>query len=219
MKRLRDAILGWAAPRLAYWYLTLVGKTSRIVWIGKEHPEALEKNGKPFAFAFWHGRQAFFTYSHRDYKAAILVSLSKDGEIIAEVMRLSGLRTVRGSTSRGGATALKQLIDVVQEGSCVAASPDGPRGPARQVQPGILFVAQQAGIPIIPIANGMRRKIIFRGWDEFYVPLPFNRVAIAHGAPIHVRPEDSLDEKAKELKEALDETTRQADEAAMKDGD
>lgn len=213
-KAFRDRLIAAAAPRLAYGYLRLVGLTSRIEWRDREIPESFARRGQPIAYAFWHGRQVFFTVSHRGYKAAIMVSRSKDGDIIAEVMRLSGLRAVRGSSSRGGVAALKELIDVIKEGYITATTPDGPRGPFHEVQPGILLLARESGVPIIPIANGMRRKLVFRGWDEYFFPLPFNHVVITHGKPIYVRPEDSFDEKAKELKAALDDVTRRADEAA-----
>jgi len=169
-KKLRDRIVGFAAPRLAWWYISFVGATSRVRWIGREHVEALERAGRNFAYAFWHGRQVFFTYSHRGYPAAILVSRSKDGDIIADVMRRSGLRAVRGSSSRGSAAALKELLDAAKAGYRPAITPDGPRGPAREVQPGILFLAREMGIPIIPITNAVRRKIVVRGRDRVRPP-------------------------------------------------
>ena len=210
----RDRLLLLVAPRLAYAYMTLVGATSRLIWHGDAAASKLEQGHGGCVFALWHGRQVFFTYSHRNRGIATLVSRSKDGELIAEVLRLSGHRAVRGSSSRGGAAALKELVEAGREGHSLAVTPDGPRGPVRRVQPGVLFLARELGIPIVPAANGMRRKLIFRGWDEFHFPLPFNRVAIVLGKPLPVGPDDDLEAKAEELRLALDAVTAEADRIA-----
>lgn len=201
-------------PRLACLYLWFVGKTSKILWVGKDHVEKFESLDKNVVYAFWHGRQVPFAYTHRGCKACVLVSQSKDGDYIAEVMRLIGMKAARGSSSRGALRGLKALLDAAQEGYHVGFTPDGPRGPFHEVKPGVLHAAQSLGFPIIPIANGMRFALTFRNWDEFLIPLPFNRIAVVHGPPIFVGPQDSLEEKSKELKEALNKVTDQADELA-----
>ena len=216
MKKLTGRLLRFLAPRLAYWYLMFVGRTSKIEWRGTEYIDALEKEGQHFGYALWHGRQVFFTYSHRNSKGAVMVSRSKDGDIIAEVMRRFGLLAIRGSSSKDSARALKELVDVCREGYHPATTPDGPRGPAGQVKPGILFLARELGIPIVPISSCHKWKLVFHGWDEYHFPLPFSRVVIVHGPPLYVRPGDSMREKARELKRSLDEATRIADEAALK---
>ena len=209
---LKDRFLRWLAPRLGWGYLKFVGVTSRVDWHGMEHVRALD--GGAFVYAFWHGRQAIFPYTHRGEGSAVMVSRSKDGEIIAEVMRLAGLRAVRGSSSRGGVAALKELIDVAKTGVRVGFTPDGPRGPIRQVQPGALWLAREAQIPILPLAAGLKRKLVFRNWDEFFFPLPFNRIAVVYGPPISVGAGDDMEKKAEELRLALNAVTAEADRLA-----
>lgn len=216
MKHLLDPLILFLAPRLAYWYIVFVGRTSRLDWLGREYADALERDGQHYGYALWHGRQVFFNWSHRGQPCAAMVSRSKDGEIFAEVMRRFGLTAVRGSSSRGSAQALKGLVDVCRRGLRPAITPDGPRGPARQVKPGILFLAREMGIPIIPAATALKRKLVFRGWDEYHFPLPFNRAVVAYGPPVWVRETDDLREKARELKRALDDVTRLADEQVEK---
>jgi lysophospholipid acyltransferase (LPLAT)-like uncharacterized protein len=103
----------------------------------------------------------------------------------------------------------------VKAGARIGITPDGPRGPLRSVQPGALFLAQATGAPIVPVAYGARRKWLFKGWDEFLIPKPFNRIAMIYGEPITVAPGDSLDHKATDLQRALNEVMHDADEIAQ----
>ena len=166
----------------------------------------------PVIYAFWHQRQVFFTWTHRGAHAKILVSRSKDGEIIARVMRLSRLGACRGSSSRGAVAGARELLDALNEGFDTAVTCDGPKGPAREVKAGILYLAQKTGVPIIPIASATSRRLEFaRSWDRFQVPLPFSRALVVHGPAVLVGPQDDLTAKARELKIALDRIHEQAD--------
>ena len=205
-------LLRSAAPYLAYGFLSVTGWTSRIRWIGRAHTEKLKAAGSAWIYAFWHQRQAFLTYTHRGSPVHVLVSRSRDGEIIARVMELSRIPAVRGSSSRGAAEATRELIMLGKAGKALGFTPDGPRGPARQVKPGALFVARETGLPLVPLTNAFSRRIEFqRAWDRFQVPLPFSRACVIEGAPIYVRPDDDLEAKSRELKEALDRITDEAD--------
>ncbi len=190
-------------------YLRFVALTSTVLWDGLAYHEAAEARG--LVYAFWHGRQACLTFTHAGRAAAVLVSRSKDGEIIAGVLGRFGLRTVRGSSSRGGRAALKGLLEAGRGGLRPAVTPDGPRGPAGQVKPGALYLAARLGVPILPVSSAARRKIVFKSWDAFQLPLPFNRVAVVYGRPIEVKPGDSLKERARELKAELDRAGERAE--------
>ena len=200
---------------LAAAYLRLVGGTSQIIWVNRSIREEQEASGKGFIYAFWHGRQVFLVYLHRKDRLYTMISQSRDGELIARICRSFKLGAVRGSSSRGGREAFVELKRLLESGNRVAFTPDGPRGPLRQVQPGVLVLAQMTGRPIVPVAYGARKKWIFNGsWDEFIVPKPMNRIAMAYGEPIDVKPSDNLEMKAAELARALDEVTRKADSVA-----
>jgi len=175
----------------------------------------LEGSGAGFIYAFWHGRQVFLAYLHMGDNLHPLISLSRDGELIARVCRSFGLEPVRGSSSRGGMEALMELKDVIDSGDRVAITPDGPRGPRCTVQPGVLFLAQKTGCPIVPVAFGARKAWVFKGWDEFIVPRPFNRIAMVYGQPVRIGIDDSLEIKGRELKAALDSVVVKADEMAV----
>jgi len=121
---------------------------------------------------------------------------------------------IRGSSSRGGAQALLALREVLKTGDRVGFTPDGPRGPLQEVQPGVLFLAQKAGVPIVPVAYGARSAWVFGSWDRFLVPTPLNRIVMMYGEPLRVAPHDSLEERAVALQQALNIVTASADAAA-----
>lgn len=199
-------------PYLVYSYVTFIGWTTRQRVLRADIPEKVHAAGERFIYAFWHQRQVFFTWSHRDVSAAVLVSKSNDGEMIARTMELSGIDAVRGSSSRGGAAAAREMVEILRSGRDVGITPDGPRGPAREVKEGAVRVAQLAGMPIVPIANALSHRIeVAKAWDRFQVPLPFGRSVVIYGEPVRVAAGDDLGAKAAELKAALDALTSEAD--------
>ena len=199
-------------PYLVYSYVTFIGWTTRQRTINADIPLNIHRKGERFIYAFWHQRQVFFTWSHRNVSAAVLVSKSNDGEMIARTMELSGIDAVRGSSSRGGAAAAREMVEILRSGRDVGITPDGPRGPAREVKEGAVRVAQLAGMPIVPIANALSHRIeVAKAWDRFQVPLPFGRAVVIYGEPVRVGEGDDLAAKAAELKAALDSLTAEAD--------
>lgn len=199
-------------PYLVYSYVSFVGWTTRQKVLRADIPERIHAAGERFIYAFWHQRQAYFTWSHRGVSAAVLVSKSKDGEMIARTMELSRIDAVRGSSSRGGAAAAREMVEILRSGRDVGITPDGPRGPAREVKEGAVRVAQLSGMPIVPIANALSRRIeVAKAWDRFQVPLPFGRSVVIYGEPVRVAAGDDLAAKADELKAAMDAVTAEAD--------
>jgi len=226
-----SGILRIFASYLGYLYISFVGLTSRVRWLGEEHlgaarrgapspegslsplPEGAARRVKgPVIFAFWHQRQVFFTWTHRGARVKILVSRSADGEIIARAMRLARIGVCRGSSSRGALEGTREMIEAAAEGLDVGFTPDGPKGPAREIKTGILYLAQKTGLPVVPITNALSRRLEFsRSWDRFQFPLPFARAVVLYGPPIFVGPQDDLEAKARELKTALDRITEEAE--------
>lgn len=189
--------------------------TSQIIWVNRSIRDELEGPGNGFIYVFWHGRQVFLVVTHCGPRSHPLISRSRDGEIIARVCASFGVTPIRGSSSRGGAAAMLQMMAMLESGGNLGFTPDGPRGPLHQVQPGALFLAQKSGRPIVPVAYGAKRRWVMKGsWDEYIVPKPFNRIAMVYGEPVHVKPGDDLRNKATELKQALDDVTRKADMVA-----
>lgn len=195
---------------LAYCYLMFAGLTTRIKRIKSPEFEALETKTN-YIYAIWHARQAFLAYAHRHTNICALVSRSKDGEYMARLIQKLGIGAVRGSTSKGGSLALLALIDEAQAGRHPVITPDGPRGPQRTVQQGIIFLAQKTGLPIIPATCGISSKIVFHSWDRFELPLPFGRAVVIYGRPITVSETDDTAAKADEIQTELNRITDIAD--------
>ncbi|MBK8230395.1 MAG: lysophospholipid acyltransferase family protein [Candidatus Eisenbacteria bacterium] len=180
--RSRQARYVWYG-RLGSLLVRLLASTWRIDWeIDPAAAPLLERRAR-VALAFWHHNILPLCWGFRGREITVLVSESADGEIISQIIHRLGIGTARGSSSRGGLRALLALTRVA-ETAPVAITPDGPRGPRHQLQPGVLLVAQRAGVPIVPLASGARARKRLRSWDRFLVPLPFARVRIFVGAPI-----------------------------------
>jgi lysophospholipid acyltransferase (LPLAT)-like uncharacterized protein len=201
--------------RLAGWigslYLHLVGATSYIRKLDDPDYLACRGEKQSLVYALWHNTQVFLAYAHRGEKASVMVSQSKDGEYIAQVMKRMDLQAVRGSTSRGGGAALREMIHRVQEGGRVGFTPDGPKGPLQTIHGGVVEVARATGRPIIPTSISSRRKFVFKkSWDQFFMPLPFSLIVVAHGKPLYIAKDMPL-EAAKTL--VRDELNRIRDRA------
>ncbi len=138
--------------------------------------------------AFWHYSFLYFFYYFRKYPAAVMVSASRDGEYIARLAQVMGHVPVRGSSNRGGVKALRTMIDLLQQGRNSAIVADGSQGPARRAQAGCILMASKSGKPIFPMAWATDRALTFNSWDRTVVPLPFARIALHHGGPLHVPP-------------------------------
>lgn len=182
-------MIGWLLRIL----VTVIGMTLR--YRIEDHPDLLSSTPSgAVIFAFWHNRIFLMPYLFRKYwharqhtRAAVLVSASKDGEKLARVLSKFNLVCVRGSTSRRGKEALRELTRLVQNGHDAGITPDGPRGPKYRVQSGVIDLAQLTQAPIIPVSYVVTRQITFKkAWDNFAIPLPFARCTVRIGNPITV---------------------------------
>jgi hypothetical protein len=138
------------------------------------------------ALAFFHGHQMALLGGRRLARGAtVLVSRSRDGDLQTGVMTALGFRVVRGSSSRGGARALAELVRSLRRGETVALAVDGPRGPRHVAKPGLMAAARAAGKPVNAVASASRRALMLsRAWDGFEIPLPFTKVALVMGAAL-----------------------------------
>ena len=116
-------------------------------------------------------------------KGAALISASRDGDLLADLVRRFGFDVVRGSSSRRGAAAMLQLADVIRRGRDAVITPDGPRGPAYQIGGGIVFLAQKSGAAVVPIHMEYESCWRLKSWDRFILPRPFSTVRVIFGAP------------------------------------
>lgn len=141
---------------------------------------------RPVVLAFWHGQQMLLLRWPRPRPTAVMVSLSKDGQLQSGVLSAHGFRIVRGSSSRRGAAALVEIVRLLKTGLDAAFAVDGPRGPLGTVKAGALRAAALSNARVVPLgAAGHRRRVLRRTWDQFEIPAPFSRVVIAAGPSCH----------------------------------
>jgi lysophospholipid acyltransferase (LPLAT)-like uncharacterized protein len=178
-KRLQVA----AAVALGGLVIRLLGLTWRIRREGAERLYGPLRRGEPQVVVFWHGEILPIAWGHRGSGIAPLISTHADGEIIARIVQGLGYRTVRGSTSRGGARAVLEMTRLMAEGITIAVTPDGPRGPRHEFAPGALAVAQRSGRPLIAVRASASRAWHLRSWDRHLVPKPFATVTYHYSEP------------------------------------
>lgn len=172
-----------AASALGGLVIRALGLTWRVRREGGEQFDRAMGDGAPVVFVFWHGEILPIAWQHRGRGIAPLISTHADGEIIARIVEGLGYRTVRGSTSRGGARAILELTRLLAAGVSVAVTPDGPRGPRHVFAPGALVVAHRSGRPIVLVRATARRAWRLRSWDRHLIPKPFATVTYHYGVP------------------------------------
>ncbi len=172
---------------------------------GLDHLQ-FDGNGRRPIMAFWHGRVLTATYFFRNRGIVVMISENFDGEWIARIIESFGFGTSRGSTSKGGQRALLQLKREMEEGRPAGFAVDGPRGPARKVQPGVVWLAKLTGNPVVPFHMEASKFWSVGSWDRTQVPRPFSTVALVVGTPITVSAdadESHIETKRAEVERAL----------------
>ncbi|TGM68985.1 DUF374 domain-containing protein [Leptospira levettii] len=184
---MKRKILVWLLPLIIVWLQRFIGFTSRFRIFKNEQYEEIFKNKKPYIYSIWHTNVLYSPYLHRNKNVAVLISESKDGDFINQVVHRFGNSSIRGSSSKGGSKALKAMIQHLKKGLPAAFTPDGPRGPALIVQPGIIAAAQVTQVPIVPFHYECSRQwILEKAWDKHRVPKPFTTFVVSYGEPIYV---------------------------------
>jgi len=170
-------------PPIGAWAIRLLGWTLRIRTEGGEQVDELYRKGQHLIIAFWHGRQLMMPLAYRGPEAHILISQHRDGELIHRIVSRFGFRSVRGSTTRGGAAALRDLIRAGQSGADLVITPDGPKGPFQVAQIGAVQLAQATGLPIVPIAFSCSKKNSFRAGIASWSPIRSAAACTAGATP------------------------------------
>jgi lysophospholipid acyltransferase (LPLAT)-like uncharacterized protein len=204
----------WLAATLIYFLIRLMAATLRF----RLDDRAGLFNGAPkekIIFAIWHNRLALSAVLYRRYvlrfaperRMAGMVSASRDGGLLAQILEHFGIEPVRGSSSRRGPQALIEMTTWAERGYDLAITPDGPRGPCYEVQDGVISTAQVTGLPIVPAAYHLNWKIRPKSWDRFQIPLPFARCELTLGRVLRV-PREASDAEREALRRQLEAELR-----------
>lgn len=187
--------------------IRMIGRTIRFEVDGIENYKAATADGRAPIYAAWHDRIFLGTYYLRDRGIVFLTSQSFDGEYIARFLQRFGFGVIRGSSTRGGAKGLVEMIRVMRKGTPMGFTVDGPKGPRYEAKPGPILLAKKTGQPILPFSLEISKFTTVRSWDKLQIPLPFSRARIYYGPPIFV-PENAdkavQDERLAQLQTALE---------------
>lgn len=191
--------------------------TSTLRWRWRDNSGGLFEGSPatPVIYCIWHNRLALCMGIFRKYlrcrqperRLAAIISASKDGAFLSAVLEQFGVQAARGSSSRRGSQAFLELTTWAERGYDLAITPDGPRGPCCQVQPGVIALAQLTGLPIVPVTYQAKWKVCLKSWDRFQAPLPFSRCEVIFDAAIRV-PREASDEEREAIRVQLEKTLR-----------
>lgn len=198
-------LLGKAVPALAPHLVRGLMSTCRYRTVEGDVSEFLDRD-KPFIGVVWHKDLLFaLDFFRRRKKIVVMVSRSKDGELVANALHRMGYRTVRGSSSAGGREALTELTDLLRQGWGSAIIADGPRGPARQSKIGPVLAARNSGVPMLCWGVHATPNITLKNWDQTMIPKPFAKIYLSYGDPIYV-PAHASRELCEEYRARVDAT-------------
>lgn len=218
--KLKNRLARWAkcsvVPPVGAALVWGIAATMRRETRGHEEMDALYRTGGHIILAFWHAQQLMIPVGYRGTGAQVLISQHGDGEIIARIIARFGHEAVRGSSTRGGAGALRALIKLGRTGKDLVVTPDGPRGPRQVAKLGVVHLAKATGLPIVPLAFACSTRQLVSSWDRFMVPYPFSRGLFLYGKPMFVSDEGdgpSLEADRLVLERELNRLTEEAEQA------
>jgi len=200
--------IGW----LVAVYMTLVKYTTRWDIERAEQVEGVIRDSEGVIALVWHSRFMMLTsaWKKKFQMPYVLISRSRDGDIVTHTSHFLGLKTIRGSAkkaltnkAKGGAQAGRSIIGAIEKGGCIVVTPDGPRGPRQRLGDGPLRLARLTGAPLMPCTFAIKNRKQFGSWDRFILPLPFGRGKIIWGTPVHI-PADADDESIEAIRVSIE---------------
>lgn len=207
------------------WRIALVwGKSWRVKRVNSRYIDDWKNQGRNYVIAFWHGSMFVGWLLHKplpNESISALVSQSNDGAYLSAVLERWRYRMIRGSSHVGGKEAMQLMTDAVSNGSSLAITPDGPRGPRHEMKMGAVRVAQKTNVPLFLAGIAVKNKRHLKSWDKFEVPMPFTSVVVTYSEPLIVPPElanERLDKFKLDIQLKLRELTEEAERIVMDNG-
>lgn len=201
-------------PTLIWLFYWLWSRSWRLTVVEDPATTKHFKEGRKGVVAFWHGDELAVLRLSSIHKVATMTSTSKDGDLLDRVVQKLNVKTARGSSTRGGATALMGLVKLARDGRLPVVSVDGPKGPYHKAKPGIFQISKELEGAILPLGFAARRSFIFqKAWNKAALPYPFTKVVLYWGSPLPIvkaEQDPRAPELARNLETALDAASRQA---------
>jgi lysophospholipid acyltransferase (LPLAT)-like uncharacterized protein len=186
LKKSKQNVLRFLGDHFLYYAITALCKGLKIIKQNYEVIENLNSKNQNYVLAFWHGTMMLPWYLHGAPNFAALTSKSKDGDLLAKILKKWKYQVVRGSSSTGGDVALGIMVDYAKNNYSIAITPDGPRGPRQKFKAGAVITAKKTGIPVVLAGVAFRRKKFLSNWDKFEIPYFFTTAKVIYSEPIYV---------------------------------
>lgn len=211
-KKLAAHLSGGIGSFLLHAFICVLYRTMRVSCVGAEVFQSFVDRQEGFIGAFWHGRMLLMPFAYPGRCMHVLISSHRDGEIIANVMKRFGFHLVRGSSRRGGYGAMREMLHLLKDNKHLGITPDGPKGPAEQLKPGVAELARLSGKAVIPVTFSASSVIRATSWDRFILPYPFSRGLLYIGEPVRYVKGEDMEEFRLRLETALKDVNAKADE-------
>lgn len=202
------------ASKFSWLLLLFLGKTGRISVRNGHYMAGLQAKGERIIFILWHGRMMLPIFAQRSLGICAMVSEHQDGEMITQTIHRLGYTTVRGSSTRGGSKAFRQMLMKLKSGVNCAILPDGPRGPRQVLKPGAVLIAQRSGAWLLPMTFSCAKPIVLNSWDRFTLWRPFAKLCLFYGEAIKIPrglTEDELEVMRKSVEDRMNALQTEAD--------
>lgn len=186
LRKLRQNALRFIGHLVLFHVINVLCKSLRVTYQNKKVIDELNSQNKKFILAFWHGTMLLPWYLHRKSDFASLISKSKDGDLLAKILKKWKYEVIRGSSSSGGEIALAIMVDYAKNGYSISVTPDGPRGPMFKMKAGAVITAKKSGLPLVLAGVGFAKKHSLKSWDKFQIPWLFSRAQIFYSDPVYV---------------------------------
>jgi lysophospholipid acyltransferase (LPLAT)-like uncharacterized protein len=210
MSALAESFSLRAGPWIAARLIRLIHGCLRMETLGETPLQALWADHRQVILAFWHDQLLLMAKGYRGPGASVLISASRDGEYIARTMEYFGIGAVRGSSSRGGRAAFREMLELAKTPLDLVITPDGPKGPRHQVKEGLVQLARLSGRPVVPMAFACSRGHRFRSWDRFLLPLPPGRGVFSFGTPLRYGDGDTAETFRLRVQQAMEANEQMA---------
>ena len=215
IKTLKQNILRFIGNIFLSFFVNLVCRTLKLSFYNDIEFNKLLDDKKAFVLAFWHGDMLIPWFIHRNKNITALVSSSKDGELLVNLLLSWKYKVIRGSSHRGGKEAFQEMINIAKNNCSLAVTPDGPKGPNHIMKAGAVVVAQRNNLPLVLVACEINKYKSLKSWDKMKIPKLFSKVAVAYSDPIYISNEldfEATNEKIKECELLLNKLHSKAKE-------
>jgi len=208
MATLADRVLLSVAPWLAAKIISLLYRRLSPETIDNPAVRQLRDAGQPVILAFWHDQLLLMVKGYSGHGAKVLISSSRDGELISRTIAYFGVGAVRGSSNRGGSSAFKEMLSLTNEPLDLVMTPDGPKGPRHSLKDGIVHLARISGRPVVPTAFVCSHGHRFQSWDRFLLPFPWGKAIYIYGDPLVFAKDETVESFQSRVQQAMNETNR-----------